>query len=165
MYEFYENKNVFPHAFLIGEYRVIKDSEKIKELMFSTNFDLRKEAILESDPGIVKTQGNMGEAKIVSYKSNNIAISVNAREKSLLFLAENYYPGWHATIDGKNTPILRADYVFRAIPVEEGQHMISFYYEPWSFKLGVYISIGGMITILLFTLISRNINRRKSISS
>lgn len=161
MYEFYENTKTFPHAFLVGKYKVVKDTDKITNLIFGSNFDLRKEIVLEKDPGITRTEGNIGEAKIVSYMPNNIEISVDAKNKALLFLADNYYNGWKATVDGKKVSILRADYTFRAIPVEKGEHTVKFSYDPWSFKVGVYLSISGLIGILFIILISKTVNRSK----
>lgn len=162
VYEFYENTNVFPHAFLIGKYEVAKDTDKIKNLMFGSNFDLRKEIVLEKDPGISKIEGYVGDAKIVSYNPNNIEIYVNANNKALLFLSENYYKGWKASVDGRDVSILRADYAFRSIPVEKGQHIVRFSYIPWSFKLGVYLALGGLIGILIMILASKKVNRSKS---
>lgn len=162
MYEFYENTNVFPHTFLVGKYKVINDQEKIKNEMFDGNLDLRSEIFLESDPGIIKTEGEIGTAKIVNYKPNKIEISVDAKSDALLFLSEIYYQGWTASVDGKNVPILKANYAFRAIVVDEGKHSIKFWYDPWSFRLGVYIAIGGVIGILIMILISRIVNRSRS---
>lgn len=159
MYEFYENMRVFPHAFLTSQYEVEENEENILRIMFNNNFDLRREIVLEKDPKIAQVEGGVGNADILSYESGNMEISVNTREKALLFLSEIYYPGWKATIDGKDIPILRADYAFRAIPVEKGNHIVKFSYEPWSFRLGSYLAIGGLIGAIFLAWVSRNANR------
>lgn len=164
-YEFYENTNVFPHVFLVGKYKVEKDSDKILNLMFDSNFDLRKEVILEKDPGIAISSIDVGEARILNYSPNNIEISVDAKNNAALFLSDNYYEGWKASIDGKDISILRADYNFRAIPVEQGKHAVRFFYDPWSFRLGLYLAIGGLSGVLFMILISKSTNRPKSSSS
>ena len=163
-YEFYQNNNVFPHVFLVGKYRVIKDQKEILKTIFDNNFDLRQEIILEEDPKIVKTEGDMGDAKIVSYQPNNIEVSVDAKSNALLFLTDNYFNGWKAKVDDKDVPILRANYTFRAIPVEAGKHTVKFFYSPWGFKLGLYLAMGGLAGALFTILISRNANRSKSSS-
>ncbi|MBI2613513.1 MAG: YfhO family protein [Candidatus Levybacteria bacterium] len=165
MYEFYENTKISPHAFLVGQYKVEKNADQTLSLMFNDNLDLRRKIILEKDPKISQSIGEVGEAKIISYKPNNIEISVDAKDKSLLFLSENYYPGWNASVDGKETPILRANYTFRAIPVEAGKHTIQFSYMPWSFKLGLYLASGGLIGAIFMILVSRRTNRSKPSSS
>jgi len=160
-YKFYQNNNVFPHVFLVGKYRVIENDEQILKTLFSEDFDLRNEIVLENDPGLEMKDGNIGEAKIISYQSNNMEILVNSQSRALLFLSENYNNGWKASVDGEIVSILRADYTFRAIEVKEGKHNVKFWYDPWSFKLGLILAIGGGVGILitLLVLISKKASR------
>ena len=160
-YEFYQNNTVFPHAFLVGKYRVIKDQKQILKTIFSDHFDLRSEVVLEKNPEINMAEGDLGVAQIISYKPNSIEISVNSKSNALLFSTDNFALGWKASVDGKNTPILRANYAFRATPVKKGRHIVRFFYDPWSFKLGVYLSAFGLIGILITILISRKTNHSK----
>lgn len=165
-YKFYQNNNVFPHVFLVGGYRVMKDDRQILMTIFSNDFNPRREIVLEADPKINKTDKDVGEAKIISYKQNSIEISAEAKSSALLFLTENYNKGWKASVDGKAVQILRANYAFKAIPIEAGKHIVRFFYDPWSFKIGVYFAIGGLIGVLFMTfLFSRNTNRSKLVFS
>jgi len=55
---------------------------------------------------------------------------------------ESYAPGWHAWVDGKPQPILRADGLFMAVPLRDGGlHQVDFRYEPASFRFGLFISL------------------------
>ena len=164
-YEFYENAKVFPHAFLVGKYRVGKNSDEILNLMFDKDFDLRNEIVLEEDPKIRSTKGYVGDVVITSYRENSMEISVDTKSKSLLFLADNYNQGWKATVDGKSIPILRANYTFRAIPVDAGKHSIKLSYDPWSFKFGIYLAVGGLAGTMLTALFSRKANPSRPSSS
>jgi uncharacterized membrane protein YfhO len=164
-YEFYQNSNVFPRTFLVGKYRVIKDEKQSLKTIFSDDFDLRREIVLEDDPKIAGANGDIGDAKIINYQPNNIEISVDSKTNALLFLTDNYALGWKASVDDRNVPILRANYTFRAIGIDAGKHSVRFWYDPWSFKVGIYLAIGGVIGILVTLLISRTVNRSKSASS
>ena len=164
-YEFYQNTKAFPHAFLVGKYRVIYDSQKQADMMFSKNFDLRKEVVLSEDPKLSQTTEDIGWAKITNYKQNSIDIVTEAKDNALLFLADPYYSGWAAKVDGANVSIYRADYAFRAIPVEKGKHKINFTYDPWSFKMGVVLALLGVMVMLYMFLIPKILAHLRLISS
>jgi len=151
-YRIFENKDSYPRAFVVGEYKVINQSNKIIETMFSNNFDLRKEIVLEKNPSTNPTKDIRGDVKIIKYSPNLIEMEVATDKNAILFLSDNYYPGWNATVDNKKSEILRADYAFRAISVPTGKHTVKFVYDPQSFKLGVYSALLGIILIALSAL-------------
>jgi hypothetical protein len=66
---------------------------------------------------------------------------VTAQQNAMLLLADEMYPGWSATIDGRPETIYRADYLFRAVFVPAGQHTVEFVYQPRSFRLGMLITL------------------------
>ncbi|MBI2028378.1 MAG: YfhO family protein [Candidatus Levybacteria bacterium] len=164
-YEFYENMKAFPHAFLVGKYRVVKGTQKAIDTMFNDKFDLSKEIILEEDPNLIQTIGSAGVAKITRYEPNNIDIEVTANNASLLYLADNFYNGWKAEIDGKEVSVLKANYTFRAIPIKTGKHFVRFFYDPASFRLGLYMALGGLIGVAIIFVFSRTRARKTPVSS
>ncbi len=156
-YKIFENKKAYPRAFLVGEYKAINNPQKILDAMFSKDFDLEKSVVVEEDPGIEKYGGNIGTVSVLKYTPNEIEFKVNASRSAILFLSDNYYPGWKAEVDGKKTEILRADFTFRAIAVSRGKHTVKFVYDPQSFKLGVYSALLGFI-LIVFSIVKRRRN-------
>jgi uncharacterized membrane protein YfhO len=41
-----------------------------------------------------------------------------------LLVAENWYPAWHATVDGAPTSVLRGDETFLTVPVKAGARRV-----------------------------------------
>lgn len=156
----FENLDAAPRAFLASNYEgpppladvtnmtdleIAKERRKlIFDKLLDPAFDWRNVLILEK-PSPVSPQFGEGEARIVSYKPNEVVVNSDAGEPKLLFLSDNYYPGWKAKVDGEDTEILRANYTFRAVPLTAGEHEVRFWYDPLSFKVGVIVSVLSLI--------------------
>ena len=160
----WENETVLPRAFLASNYKGRPDifspgeSEQMdkekqgRKLILSKlkqdDFDYRNVLVLEK-PSPISTQLGSGSAQIVSYKPDEIIIKTSSGEQKLLFLSDNFYPGWKAKIDGVETEILRANYTFRAVPLISGEHYVVFYFDSDTFKIGVLISLIGIMSLSL----------------
>ena len=90
-------------------------------------------------------QGLSQKVEIISESNNGLDLQVKAAENELLVLSDTYYPGWKAFVDGEETKIYRADYTFRAIPLNAGEHRVEFVYDPISFKLGTGVTVLGIL--------------------
>lgn len=146
----YERKTVLPRVFLAGEFLVETDQQKIIERIYEPTVDLGKTLILERDPGQSFETGGREWAEVVSYQPNRVEIETEADGAKLLFLSDAYYPGWVARVDGRETPVFRADYAFRALIVGAGRHKVVFEYEPLSFRAGAAVTASAvLLTIFL----------------
>jgi hypothetical protein len=74
--------------------------------------------------------------------SSRASIRMDLPQSSYLAFNESYAPGWHAWVDGRPEPILRAYGLFMAVPTgEAGIHQMDFRYEPLSFRLGLFVTL------------------------
>jgi len=78
-----------------------------------------------------------------------VTIDVDSPRAGVLVLADTYYPGWKAAVDGKPTPVFPVDGMFRGIYVKEGPHEVTFYYNPFMIRLGLYITLGAAVVLLV----------------
>jgi len=157
-YEVYVYTKSFPRAFLTSSYEVITENQKIIDRLFAPDFDRRNSVILEVKPAIEPAAGS-GDAQILLYSANRISIKTTSEGPKLLFLSDVFDSGWSATIDGKKTPVYRADYDFRAVAVPSGVHTIEYRYHPFGFRIGLVLSgISGIIIagIALWTYKQKN---------
>jgi hypothetical protein len=66
--------------------------------------------------------------------------STGARE-ALVVVAEAWFPGWEARVDGRPAPVLEADGAFLGVPVGPGRHRVSLAYRgPATAPLGAAVS-------------------------
>ncbi|MEK9147210.1 MAG: YfhO family protein [Patescibacteria group bacterium] len=168
-YAVFVNQTVMPRAFLASNYegpsdifgsepatdeeRLRRKKERrklIPQKLLRGDFDWRSVIILEK-PSPISAQFGPGTAQIVEYKPTEVVVKTQSREPKILFLSDNFYPGWKATVDGDETEIFRANYTFRAVPLIGGEHEVRFYYDSWVFKVGLTISLVslGLLGIIL----------------
>jgi uncharacterized membrane protein YfhO len=72
---------------------------------------------------------------------NAVTIRAASESSGFLVLADTYYPGWQATLDGQPVEILRANHAFRVVAFPPGEHTVVFQYAPLSFQAGAAISL------------------------
>ena len=77
-----------------------------------------------------KTFTGEGSVKMTDYKPNKITYDADVKGKQLIVFSEVFYPeGWTALVDGKETPILKANYLLRAIEIPEGKHKVELIFD------------------------------------
>ena len=143
-----------PRAFLVHDYQVLP-LEEVPDAMKHWRFDPRQTVILEESPGGIEPAAGFlasGSATVVSRKANKVSIMTESEREAILVLTESYYPGWQAEIDGKRAPILKADYVFRAVSLSPGAHTVVFKFRPATFLIGSALSCAGIIAWLAWAL-------------
>lgn len=138
----YYNPDFLPRAFLVPNVVIIKDRKEVLRRMLTAEFNPRKEVILEEKITNKYQISNLkSQIKILDYQPNKVIIKASSNADCFLFLSDTYYPGWKAYIDGVETKIYRANYIFRAIKLPSGEHQVEFKYLPQSFKFGTWASI------------------------
>jgi len=155
-YEVYENLKAYPAAFMVYDYQVASEPHEILDLVFDEQTDLRQIVILEEEP-VVKPASppkNPSTVAISDFSANQIDLVVQTDQPGLLFLSENFFPGWQATVSSKGRSasgrkIYRANYSFRAVAVPAGQSEVKFVYRPNSFKWGLRLSLFSLAVIIL----------------
>ena len=99
-------------------------------------------------------------------RRSEVTLQVNVQssgnEPALLVLSDAYYPGWQATVDGIDTPIYAANFLFRGVFVPPGEHQVTFVYRPQSWRRGLWISLAGLA--LLGASACRGVVQRRSSS-
>jgi len=107
-------------------------------------------------------QGKSGPFKgsciVLDYDNESIRIKTSSGQRGYLVLSEIFYPGWQAKVNGKGTPILRGNYLFRVIPLDRGEHEVHLYFISWPFRIGAILSLMTLTLSLMY------IARRKKAS-
>jgi hypothetical protein len=87
---------------------------------------------------------------------NRIVVHVNSPDVGWLVFSDTWYPGWKVSVNGKLTHLYPANYLFRAVPVNQGSQKIIFKYQPSSFLFGVMLSLLSVVTVIFINYKSVN---------
>lgn len=148
-YKVFKNRTAYERAFVVSSVQKI-DSSKIPEKMFESN--LKEVAFVEEEIN-GSSKLSQGTARIIEYNPNKVSIKAVTKGDAFLVLTDNYYPGWKATVNGKNAKIYKANYSFRGVFVPKGESNVIFTYVPLSFYIGIYFFLLGGLVIIVFACI------------
>ncbi len=95
----------------------------------------------------------VARAAITAYDETAIAVEVDAPHGGYLLLADAYYPGWTAAVNGQDVPIRRADVLFRAVEVPPGRSAVEFRYQPGWLPL-IPLGLAGWAAALLALMVA-----------
>jgi uncharacterized membrane protein YfhO len=74
-------------------------------------------------------------------------VAVDAARDALLVVSRLRFPGWTATIDGKESDILGVDGALMGVVVPAGRHRVVLSYRPRSLLLGALVSLTGGVAL------------------
>jgi hypothetical protein len=147
----YANNQALPATFVVHQTRVIEDREARLGVLRDPGFDPRSEVILSRSPSVALSRSANrveGEQPSISREGpDRVVIEARLSEPGYLVLADTYYPGWRATVDGEPIEILPANHAFRAVQLDRGEHTVVFEYAPLSFRLGAWITLGAILLL------------------
>ena len=153
----YENLSAAGRAFLIHQAVVLPDDDSVLAHMQAAMFDPLREVVLSGAGDADWPQPAAGEehVQVVGYSPERVTLMVTATTPGYVLLADAWYPGWQAEVDGQPVPLYRADLLFRAVALDAGQHEVVFLFRPLSVRVGAWISLAGGLGLIGLWLWSR----------
>ena len=108
--------------------------------------------MLEEDPPIPFVNDKTGEAQIrrTDYDSHQglIDLQVETPGPRLLVISENYHPNWHAFVNGIETRLVRANYLWKAVPLPAGNHRVELRYHDPLVAVSAWITLSSTLLLL-----------------
>ena len=149
----YENPTALPRARWVPEVKVEPDASGLLARLAWGRDDLRRVAFVETSPpsGFTGAPADVQRASVTFVQNDpeRVVLTVDAPQRGFLVLADQWFPGWRATVGGTSVPILRANYAFRLVEVPAGRSTIEFRYVPDALRLGALISVATAGAIVL----------------
>ena len=157
----YRNKDCLPRAMFVPRWQVERDRTKILAMMTAESFDPREIVFLEHEPSekfaamqpamLMAPTNGAAHVQVKRYAPRRMEVQVHSPTDGVVLVADTYYPGWKARVDGQEAHVYRADYILRGVFVPAGRHDIQFYYDaPQSFRFGAAMAITAFAVWLAF---------------
>jgi uncharacterized membrane protein YfhO len=83
-------------------------------------------------------------------KPERVRLDVQVSRPALLLLSDTYMPGWRCWVDDQLVTIHRGNYLFRAIELLPGGHVVEFRYRTAGVVAGAIVSsvsVGAMVVV------------------
>jgi hypothetical protein len=163
-----ENPGALPRAFFVPMAEVVADPAAVLPRLADPAHDPRRLALIETPPAdgfLGATPSATGTAEITADRSEALSIDVVASAPGFLFLSDQDYPGWEATVNGTAAPILRANYAFRLVRVPAGASTVDFRYRPRSVRVGAWTSAATVLVLCAVPFVRRRSSRSRAARS
>lgn len=150
----YERLGAPGRAWLVHGVMPVADETAAQGALAQASFDPRASAVIEAPlaPAAPESAQAGESVKPVSHTDESATYAVELAAPGLLVIADAWYPGWHATVDGQPAPILRANLLYRAVSLAPGHHEVTLTYQPDSWRIGLRIS--AITAVLLLALLA-----------
>lgn len=142
-----------PRVSLVTTWALVDRPADALRGVLRAGFDPARTAYVERDPGIpMMPDAVPGTATYREIAPEDIRIAVDTASPSLVVVRNSYDPGWSATVDGRPTPVLAADYLVQGLVVPAGHHEIRLVYRDDQVSRGV--AAGALVWLTLVLAIS-----------
>ncbi len=161
-----KNPYAFGNAWFVDKVTYVNNANEELEMVGKLN--LRAEAVADKKfrdvLGSSCEQDHHAQVTMKTYEPNQLTYEVESVKGGVLVFSENYYPEWTATVDGKEVPVGRVNYILRAIQVKPGKHQVVLSFFPKSVdrtETVAYIAFALLVICILLG-IGLEIRQRKT---
>ncbi|MEJ7840018.1 MAG: YfhO family protein [Thermomicrobiales bacterium] len=149
----FENKEVFPHAWIVHDVQDNGGTGYGLRMLGSGNTNGRFTAYVNMDSDIpdLKISADGGKSDVttlVRYEPEHTVLSTRSQEDGFLVISDPYATGWNAYIDGQETPVIRTNHALRGVFLPAGEHTVELKYEPESLEIGLMVSGGVSVAMI-----------------
>ena len=142
--------------------------DAVADALHSANFPVHSVALYDTAstvPGVQLTAAPAPLALTVRathYDAGRfgVVLSAPAPKGSALVVSENFYPGWHATVDGTPVTVERADLALLSVPLPEGAEQVEFQFADANYAMGKWVTLGALTLAFAALVLGAVLERR-----
>jgi hypothetical protein len=143
----YETPRAVPRAYVAYRTEAAPPVEELLARLAQRDFDPLGLSYVEGPAGFepaADAPPRGAPAEIVRDELHRVDVEATLDAPGMLVLADSFYPGWRALVDGEEVEIRAVNHLFRGVPLDAGSHRVRFEYRPVSVLAGGVISALGI---------------------
>ena len=148
-----------PYSYVVPTAVKIADDQALAVISDPrSGFDPRKAILVPADskvgldPKDVRALAPADSTKVTVERSADdvirLALGTPAPANSYLFVSENFYPDWRATVDGKPAEVLRAQFSLMAVPLTAGAKTVELRVDPASYGTFRWVTFAALLLVV-----------------
>ena len=149
----YRNPGALPWFYLVPQYEIIPDENQTLQKLGTPNTHPTQTALLEEDPGITSDTQTSETDSIERLEYNEhqgyLKLKTTAPGPRILVISQNHHPNWQATVNGEPKPLIRANYLWTAVALAPGEHIVELTYRDPIVATTRWITLGGIVILLI----------------
>ena len=139
-----------PRVYLATSARVA-DDDRAARLLSASDFVPGASVVLAPDAAAHDARAD-GQCTLADDHVERLTLRCHASAPSYAVVADAFFPGWSATVDGAPAPILRANLAMRAVPLAAGDHTVALRYRPAHLVAGAVVSLLALLFAVAATI-------------
>jgi hypothetical protein len=97
-----------------------------------------------------------GSARVTAQSATRVEVEAELPARGTVVLADTYFPGWTATVDGVRAEVVQVEGALRGVMADAGKHQIIFRYRPSTVYYGALLAAAGFLLAIGLTIFARN---------
>ncbi len=147
----FANPDPMPRAWSVHEIIKVANAPDLRDRIQVQPIDFHRQAVLLGNaPALESCDGD--DVKLTSRNPDRVRLTATMRCTGMVILADSYYPGWQATVDGRPAPVWEAYGAIRGVVVPTGTHQVEFRFRPGSVYLGAALFLLGLLATSVLVL-------------
>ncbi len=156
----WENRRALPRAYATPAVRMVPGEAEALQAVTAGDFSPRRFSVVEGRrrPAGVAIRSaaaraaSPGPVSIRRDEPQAVDLDADLRRPAVVMMADSWAPGWQATVDGRDVPSLRANYLYRGVRVPAGRHRIEWRYRPAVVAAGAVVSVLSLLALVALAL-------------
>ncbi|MGI9044098.1 MAG: hypothetical protein ACR2GK_08260 [Gemmatimonadaceae bacterium] len=160
-----------PYAWVTPTF-VKAEDDAVAATIFNRGFDLRRAALFAPAAPVsgpdrldLLPLPTPTAARVTRYEPGRVSIELSdpAPAGSALVVSENYYPGWRATVDGRDAPLGRANISIIGVELPAGGRNVELMFQSPTYSSGKLVTLFALAAVA-FLIIAGIFRERKAIA-